>query len=49
MKREFLGSTRVSTGYQITVPRDLRKYLGIKRGDKILFWLEGDKIVLEKV
>ena len=37
---------KVTSKGQITIPIDIRKKLGIKEGDKILFIEEGDKIVI---
>lgn len=37
---------KVTSKGQITIPIDIRKKLGIKEGDKVLFIEEGDKIVI---
>lgn len=37
---------KVTSKGQITIPIDIRRKLGIKEGDKVLFVEEGDKIVL---
>lgn len=39
---------RVSDKGQISIPVDLQKEMGIKKGDDILLIRKGDKIVLEK-
>ncbi|HHW09943.1 MAG TPA: AbrB/MazE/SpoVT family DNA-binding domain-containing protein [Firmicutes bacterium] len=36
---------KVTAKGQITIPVDIRKQLGIKEGDKVLFLKEGDKII----
>ena len=40
---------RVSRRYQVVIPREIRKALGIKEGDKILFEIEGDEIRIRKL
>lgn len=37
---------KVTSKGQITIPIDIRKKLGIKEGDKVLFIEDGDKIML---
>ena len=37
---------KVTSKGQITIPKDIRKKLGVKEGDKILFIEDGDKIVI---
>lgn len=37
---------KVTSKGQITIPIDIRKKLGIKEGDKVLFIEEGDKVVM---
>ena len=37
---------KVTSKGQITIPIDIRRKLGIKEGDKVLFVEEGDKIIL---
>lgn len=36
---------RISSKGQITIPREIRKKLNLKAGDKVLFLEEGDKII----
>jgi AbrB family looped-hinge helix DNA binding protein len=38
---------RVTRNYQITIPAEVRKRLGIKAGDQVVE-VEGDKIVIRK-
>ncbi len=40
---------RVSRRYQVVIPRDVRKKLGIKEGDRVVFEIEGDEIRIRKV
>lgn len=39
---------KVSAKGQITIPSDIQKEIGIKKGDKILLIKKGKKILLEK-
>jgi len=43
-----MGITKVTRNYQITIPSDVRKKLGIKVGDVLLVDVEDGKIVLKK-
>jgi antitoxin PrlF len=38
----------ITSKYQATVPQDIRKFLGLKAGDKIRFDIEKDKVVVRK-
>ncbi len=40
---------RVSKRYQVVIPKDIRKALGIKEGDRVLFEIEGDEIRIRKL
>lgn len=40
---------RVSKRYQVVIPKEVRKKLGIKEGDKVVFEIEGDEIRIRKV
>ncbi len=40
---------RVSKRYQVVIPREVRKKLGIKEGDRVVFEIEGDEIRIRKV
>jgi len=35
---------RVSKRYQVVIPREIRKVLGIKEGDRVVFEIDGDEI-----
>jgi len=39
---------RVTRNYQITIPAEVRRRLGIKAGDRVVVEVEGDKIVIKK-
>ena len=40
---------RVSRRYQVVIPKEIRKALGIKEGDRVLFEIEGDEIRIRKL
>lgn len=41
-------SIKVSAKGQITLPSDIQKEIGIKKGDEIILVRKGEKIILEK-
>lgn len=41
-------SIKVSAKGQITLPSDIQKEIGIRKGDEILLIKKGEKIILEK-
>ncbi|AEK73605.1 SpoVT/AbrB family transcription regulator [Thermococcus sp. 4557] len=43
-----MGLTKVTRNYQITIPSDVRKKLGIKVGDVLMVEVEDGKVVLKK-
>jgi len=43
-----LATTRIGKYYRTTVPREVRKILGIGINDEIVWILEGNKIVVMK-
>ncbi len=40
---------RVSRRYQVVIPKEIRKALGIKEGDRVVFEIEGDEIRIRKL
>ncbi|EDP74821.1 AbrB/MazE/SpoVT family DNA-binding domain-containing protein [Hydrogenivirga sp. 128-5-R1-1] len=40
---------KVGKRYQIVIPKEIRKALGIKEGDWVLFEIEGDEIRVRKL
>ena len=44
-----MGITKVTRNYQITIPAEVRKALGINEGELLEVNLEGDKIVIQKL
>ncbi|NJE10171.1 AbrB/MazE/SpoVT family DNA-binding domain-containing protein [Thermococcus sp. MAR1] len=41
--------TKVTRNYQITIPAEIRKALGIREGELLEVHLEGDRIVLKRL
>lgn len=39
---------KLTSKYQITIPKEIRKMFEIKGGDRLIFLPFGDKIILEK-
>ncbi|MFX0094792.1 MAG: AbrB/MazE/SpoVT family DNA-binding domain-containing protein [Candidatus Hodarchaeota archaeon] len=44
-KTETLGVSKITRNYQISVPQDMRKELGLKIGDYLAFVKEENKIM----
>tara|TARA_Y100000310_G_scaffold162838_1_gene162787 strand:- start:474 stop:725 length:252 start_codon:yes stop_codon:yes gene_type:complete len=40
---------KISSRGQIAIPSDIRKKLNLKEGEKVLFFAEGDTILIKKV
>lgn len=43
-----MGTVKVTRNYQITIPKDIRKKLGIEVGDVLCVEVEGDRVLLKK-
>jgi AbrB family looped-hinge helix DNA binding protein len=39
---------KVTRNYQVTIPAEVRRRLGIKVGDRLVVEVEGDRIVIRK-
>ncbi|MFX1536801.1 MAG: AbrB/MazE/SpoVT family DNA-binding domain-containing protein [Promethearchaeota archaeon] len=46
---EILGTSKMTRGYQISVPREVREQLGLKVGEHVAWAKEGDRIIVSKV
>lgn len=47
MKGEIIMElAKITSKGQITIPISIRKLLGVKEGDKVMFIQEGDKIIM---
>lgn len=44
-----LAAITVTRNAQITIPKEIRKALGISEGDKVRIRMEGGRIVVEKI
>lgn len=44
-----MSKVKVSSKYQITLPKDVREALGIGAGDELHILMEGDKIALKSL
>ena len=44
----ILDLGKITSKGQITIPAEIRKTLGISRGDRILFGQKGDDIIIKK-
>ena len=42
----FVDSAKVMTKGQITIPKDIRKILGVDNGDRVTFVVEGNNVRL---
>ncbi len=40
---------RVSRRYQVVIPKEVRREVGIKEGDRVLFEIEGNEIRIRKL
>jgi len=45
---KILGLSRLSSKYQVTIPKDARERFNLKAGDRILFVEEGGNLILKK-
>lgn len=43
-----IKSVKVSDKGQISIPQDIREIIGIEKGDELIIFQEGDKIMLKK-
>jgi len=44
-----VGVSKVSVKGQVTIPKEARKRLRVAAGDKVLFKIEGDKVLMVRV
>ncbi len=43
-----MGISKLTRNCQITLPKDVRKIIGVKEGDEVLFTIENDNVRLIK-
>ena len=48
MKKEFVGSSKITRNYQITIPKRIREKMKLKQGDILAFYMENGKIVIRR-
>ena len=46
---EIIEMGTVSSRGQIAIPSDIRKGMGMKDGQKVLFFLDGDTLIIKRV
>jgi len=44
-----VGVGTVTSKGQVTIPKEIREMLGVIGGDKVIFLVEGDRVVMRKV
>ncbi len=44
-----MKSSKVTEKYQATIPSNVRNFLHLKKGDRVMFKIEQDKVVLNKL
>lgn len=44
----FMETSTVTKKGQVTIPLKLREFLGLKTGEKVVFDIEGRKVILKK-
>ncbi len=49
MGKEFKDYSSVTEKYQATIPQPIREYLGIKKGDKVMFEVLFDTVQIRKM
>lgn len=42
-------TSKVTQKYQATIPQAIREKLEIEKGDRVIFEIEGEKVILKKV
>ena len=47
-KEEILDITTVTTRYQITLTKPVRKFLEVELGDRIIFIRKGNEVIIRK-
>ena len=42
----IMGLSKISSKYQITIPKDVREKFKLEAGSRVMFLREGDKLIL---
>jgi len=48
MEKSIIGTTEITSNFQITVIKKVRKQLDVKTGDTLVFYGEKGKITIER-
>ena len=43
-----MGITKITRNFQITLPKDIRRYVNVQEGDEIIFSIEDKRVILSK-
>ena len=46
MDTEFLRNAKISTKGQVTIPSEVRKFLGVQSGDVVTFGMNKDGVII---
>lgn len=49
MKTEIIDMGKVSSRGQIAIPSDIRSQMGLREGEKVLFMLQDDTLLMKRV
>jgi antitoxin PrlF len=44
-----MKASKLTTKFQATVPKPVREFLGLEKGDAVSFEIEDDQVVLKKI
>jgi len=47
LEEKAMELAKITTRGQITIPLEIRRRLGVKDGDKVVFWEQDGKIIME--
>ena len=43
-----MGISKITRNFQVTLPKDVRKIIGVKEGDEVMFVVDGARVNLTK-
>ena len=49
MNTEIIDMGKISSRGQIAIPSDIRSHMGLREGEKVLFMLQDDTLLMKKV
>lgn len=44
-----MKASKLTTKFQATVPKTIREFLGLEKGDAVSFEIENDQVILKKI